>query len=85
MYILDLFCGSYSKTTSHHIQAENIFMCTDDHQMYTIGDSIENSAQDLKEETEITRWYKGNLLKANPTEFRIIAIYQKPSKTRVCR
>lgn len=57
-------------------------MYTDDHQMYTIGDSIENSAQDLKEETEkITWWYKGNLLKANPTEFRIIAIYQKPSKT----
>ena len=34
------------------------------HQMYTIGDSIENAAQELKKETErITQWYNRKPLK----------------------
>ena len=56
-------------------------MYADDHQMYTIGDSIEKAAQEFKEETEkITRSYEENLLKANPSKFQIIVIDPKSSK-----
>lgn len=60
-------------------------MYADDHQIYTIGDSIETAAQELKEETEkITQWYKENLLKANPSKFQIIVIDPKSPKTEEC-
>ena len=68
-----------------YTESENLFMYADDHQIYTIGDSIEIAAQELKEETEkITQWYKENLLKANPRKFQIIVIDPKSSKTEEC-
>ena len=63
-------------------------MYADDHQMYTIGDSIKNGAQmqEFKEETEkVTWWYKEDLLKANPSEFQIIVTEPKSSKRREFR
>ena len=52
----------FQNDLSSYAESENLFMYADDHQMYTIGDSIEDAAQELKKETEkITQWYKENL------------------------
>ena len=64
-----------------YAESENLFMYADDHQIYTIGDSIKKAAHELKSETEkTTQWYNVNLLKANPSKYQIIAIDPKSSK-----
>ena len=64
-----------------YAESENLFMYADDHQIYTIGDSIKKAAHELKCETEkATQWYNVNLLKANPSKYQIIAIDPKSSK-----
>ena len=49
----------FQNDLSSYTESENLFMYADDHQMYTIGDSINNGAQmqGLKEETEKVMWW----------------------------
>ena len=67
---LHLSHGIYSKTICFHVRRRpsNIHD----------WDSIKTDVQELKSETEkVTQWYKVNLLKANPSNFQIIAIDPK--------
>ena len=70
-----LLWSLFQNDLSLNVHTSNLFMYADDLQVYQSGSNITAVISELTKEAEnVSLWYKGNLLHANPKKYQILAM-----------
>ena len=59
-----------------NVHTSNLFIYADDHQVYQSGSDSAAIISELTNEAEnVSRWYRANLLRANPKKYQVLVIF----------